>query len=401
MSTQTFSIPCVGTQLPTIADLTNIFNKIAQLPSNLIVLAGKYALIFGKAAVDELYQQARNIRDILQTVIDIIANIVPDIPDPLFGDLNIPQFEWEKRIQALLQNFHMFLQKQILSIIDKILPINFTINVLGLAIDVLALLTNPRAIFDSIKKQILQNVDAFFNLLPNAYKWFCGLFDFDIPTLKVQIILDYIMSKLNGGLLGLLFDAFAGLISKFKTIWDALKLPPLPVFIDLNMEGILGSIIQQALSIANEAIDGVRKLVGGAIDAAAQIAEATRKALTKAKEFVINAFKTLSFTLPIIGTFDVFSMIGGEIREFVESLEKQIYRMVQAFRDFSINGPKMILLDWMGKVTKFFEQIGLGALLEWISFDFCKFLKLIGFPTTISVNVSNLDVTNDPNLIPV
>jgi hypothetical protein len=401
MSTQTFTLPCPAVQLPTIADLTNIFNKIAQLPADLIVLAGKYALMFGKDVVDALYNQAQSIAEVLEKIIEIISAIVPDIPNPLFGDLNIPQFEWEKRIQALIQNFHMFLQNQLLSIIDKVLPINFTISVLGLSIDVLAMLSgNAAKIFASIKEQVLENIDDFFKLLPDAYKAFCGLFDFDVPTLKLQVILDYIMAKLNGGLLTLLFGAFTGLIKKFKTIWDTLGLPALPLFIDLNMEGILGAIIEEALEVANRTIEAAKQLYQGAVDAAKKIAEVTKIALTTAKEFIIKAFEALSFSLPIIGTFDVFSMIGGEITDFVQSLEKRIYRMMQAFRDFSFNGPKMILLDWMGKVTAFFNAIGLGALVQWISFDFCKFLKLIGFPTKIRIETDNLDLSGDPNLVP-
>lgn len=396
-----FSLPCPATQLPKLADLTNIFNELAQLPSNLIALAGRLAYTIGKEAVTELYNQAQNIKEVLDGIIDLISAFVPDIPDPLFGDLNMPQFEWEKRIQALIQNFHMFLQKTLLSIIDKVLPVNFTINVLGLAIDVLALLGNPAAIFKGIKDQISENIDQFFNLLPDAYKWFCGLLEFDVPTLKLQAVLDYIMSKLNGGLLTLLFDSFAGLIKKFKTIWDLLKLPPLPVFIDLNIESIVGAIVQQALSLVDSAISAATALAAGAADAAEQIAAATKKAYKLGKELIMNGLKALSFSLPVIGTFDVLSMIGGEITEYIESIEKQLYRMVQALRDFSFNGPKMILLDWMGKVTAFFNAIGLGALVQWISFDFCKFLKLFGFPTSISVDVSNLDMSNKPSLVPV
>lgn len=396
-----YTIPCTATQLPKLAELTNIFNEIAQLPSNLIAIAGKLAYTLGKEAVNELYAQAQNIKDVLEGIIDIISAIIPDIPNPLFGDLNIPQFEWEKRIQALIQNFHMFLQKTLLSIIDKVLPVNFTINVLGLAIDVLALLGNPASVFKGIKDQVLENIDDFFNMLPNAYKWFGGLLEFDVPTFKLQAVLDYIMAKLNGGLLGLLFDSFTGLIKKFKTIWDLLKLPPLPAFIDLNIESIVGGIVDQALSLVDSIISAATIAAEGAANAAELIAKATKEAYKLGKDLIMSGVKALSFSLPVIGTFNVFSMIGGEIKEFVQSAEKELYRMIQALRDFSFNGPKMILLDWMGKVTAFFNAIGLGALVQWITFDFCKFLKLIGFPSKISIDVSNLDMSDKPSLIPV
>ena len=39
----------------------------------------------------------------------------------------------------------------------------------------------------------------------------------------------------------------------------------------------------------------------------------------------------------------------------------------------------------MQKVTAFFDAIGLGALTQWITFTFCDFLTIIGFPKTIAL----------------
>ena len=49
---------------------------------------------------------------------------------------------------------------------------------------------------------------------------------------------------------------------------------------------------------------------------------------------------------------------------------------------------------WMQKVTAFFDAIGLGALTALITFDFCDFLKIIGFPTTIDLPPSIQTVIN-------
>lgn len=396
MTTTTFTLPCPDTMLPSMADLTNIFIKIAKLPSDLIVLAGKYALKFGEGVIKQFVDQAENIKKVLDAIVKTLSKIIPDIPDPLFPDLSWPDFEWEKRIQALIQNFHMFLQKSILKIIDAILPINFTINIMGLAIDVLKLLTNPADALKALAESIGKQLDKFFNLLPDAYKWFCGLVDIDSASLKLRVILDYIMAKLNGGLLGLMFDAFGGLIKKFKSIWNALKLPKIPDFIDLNIENILANIIKGALDAAKATVDKLANTIGDAVDAAQQIAQATFNAILKAKEKIIKAFEALSFSLPGLGSFDVFSMIGGVIEDIVDCLEKKIYRMIQAFRDFSFNGPKIVLMKWIEKITKFLKAIGLGALTEWLTFSFCKFLKLIGFPTSISIPTANLDPTALP-----
>ena len=54
----------------------------------------------------------------------------------------------------------------------------------------------------------------------------------------------------------------------------------------------------------------------------------------------------------------------------------------------------------MAKINKFFKLIGLGALFQWFTLDFCKFLKIVGLPTSISldVSVSLTGVTSTVNL---
>ena len=40
---------------------------------------------------------------------------------------------------------------------------------------------------------------------------------------------------------------------------------------------------------------------------------------------------------------------------------------------------------WMQKVTSFFDAIGLGSITQWITFNFCNYLTLVGFPKTIDL----------------
>ena len=49
-------------------------------------------------------------------------------------------------------------------------------------------------------------------------------------------------------------------------------------------------------------------------------------------------------------------------------------------------------------VTKFFNAIGLGALIKYIGMDFCTFLGIIGFPTSIDLSFSD-HIKEVPNKI--
>ena len=65
--------------------------------------------------------------------------------------------------------------------------------------------------------------------------------------------------------------------------------------------------------------------------------------------------------------------------------ERKIDRKLEALRDFAENWPQYLIKKWMEVVTEFLEAIGLGDLLQWLTFDFCDFLKLIGVPTSITI----------------
>lgn len=78
-------------------------------------------------------------------------------------------------------------------------------------------------------------------------------------------------------------------------------------------------------------------------------------------------------------------LLGGEPNDFVESMEKKMDRFKTRLRDFGEEWPKFLILEWMEKVTAFFEAIGLSSLVQYITFTFCDFLKIIGLPTSLAI----------------
>jgi len=55
----------------------------------------------------------------------------------------------------------------------------------------------------------------------------------------------------------------------------------------------------------------------------------------------------------------------------------------------------------MELVTKFFEVIGLGKLVEFITFTFCDFLNVLGFPKTIDLSFSEDITVGETNTSPL
>lgn len=342
---------CPATLLPTQADMANFFIQLANIPSQLIA----YAAAIGGAVGQELLNTAKEIIDVLKSVADIIEKICPCAGSPIFSNLNIPEVEWEKRIVLLIQCFHRFIMGTILELIADLIPIDFVINVLGIEINIINFFKNPAEEFQNIAAQVREEIDAFFDLLPDLDKFFAGI-EKGVQSLelKVRAVIDYILRKINEGFLGILYDALGALIEVFEEIWDALGLPDLIDLFTMDVDEIVQGFIDSANGKLNEAVDAL-----------------------------------LEFS---IAGYTVLDMIGGEIVETVQSAEKKLKRIVEALRDFKINWAKKLIFGWMEEVMEFFEEIGLD-ILEWVIFTFCDFLNLFKFPLDLQINNSLVSTT--------
>ena len=330
-------LACPKVILPTKGDLVNMFGQLANLPSQLI-LAGQE-------------ETAKQIQDILDSVRELLS-----IYDPKFQTIEIPALEWEIMITRLVQDYPMYVQQKFLELISKLTPISFELNILGITIDILKIFT-PEEIA-KVKTQIGEELDKFYDLLPESYKFWDGEYGFTNPELKAEGIWSFIRSKINGGMTKLLTDAFEALIKLFDTAWDALGLPDIPLPLpDLNVESILQAIIK-----------------------------AWKKKVEQGKATYADLIEELE-NISLAG-FNLVDLLGGKIEESIESAERKIERLMEGARDFAVNWPRYLLTKWMETVTKFFEAIGLGAIIELITFTFCDFLDLLGFPKTIDLSFS-------------
>ena len=365
------SIPCPATLLPTKADLVNIFTELASVPSKIEaeLAAAEERLAFDPNISDsvraELEQQILNfrqtaddIRKRIDQIKDALGNFPISVTDPVYVGVSIPDLEWERRMTALTQEYHLYLQSKMMEIINAVLPISFSIPVLGLSIDVVKIFSDAgyRA---GLKAQIQQNVDSFHNLIPEPYKSYAGENGIDSDAIKAEITWSYIMGQLKKGGLKILFDAFGGLISLFNTIWKALGLPALPALTDLNVKGIIEGKIASLRAQLKTAPDDIKNEI---------------------RQQILDAIDSIS-----VAGFGIDQITGGDIETYVTSLEQKIERKLEALRDFGEDWPEYLIRQWMQKVTAFFNAIGLSALTQWITFNFCQFLKLIGVPTSIDV----------------
>ena len=344
MTTTSITLPCDSVLLPKPTDLVNIFNNIINQIS-LLEMKG-------------FEKEAQQLRDLLESIEDLLGSFPISISDPVFPTLTIPEVEWERRITAMVQEYHLFVQVKIMEIVNSVLPISFSVPIMGLSIDVVKLFTDPNYKV-TLKAQIAAEVDTFYALIPDTYKTFDGTYGLESNDLKAEAVWNYIMSQLNKGALGILHGAFAGLIDKFSSIWEPLGLPALPSLTDLNVEQLVKDKLESL---------------------EAQIKAAPQDAKEQLQKNALALIESIS-----LAGYTLMDLLGGEPNDFVESMEKKMDRFKTRLRDFGEEWPKFLILEWMEKVTAFFEAIGLSSLVQYITFTFCDFLKIIGLPTSLAI----------------
>lgn len=239
----------------------------------------------------------------------------------------------------------MFIQKEILEMINEVFTIDFKCVIMGIEIDILEFLSDPTSIKDSID---LEDIDSLYDLVPAEYRVWNK---FDTADFKKQSIIDYINSEVARIQNLLLSGGFTGLIDKFDEIWDSLGLPSFPALETLDLEAL--------------------------------IRDKTKEELEQ-----VNLFG-----------YSLLDLLGGEFNENVEIPEFSKERLLKRAREFKEEWQTYLIKLWMEKVTSFFDAIGLGALTQWITFSFCDYLKLIGFPSVIDLPPSVSTLINNNNAL--
>ena len=169
-------IPCPATLIPTKAEITNAFSKIAQMPSRL--------------ELEGLSDEADKIRDVLDDLKKPFSAYYPD-----FKGIEKPEIEWEFTVTRFLQDFNVYVPVTMMDIIGKVVPVEFNVNVAGLDIDLKSMLTGDgkTALRDTIREEI----DSVKNFLPQELKNFQGFNGLEVPELQVEVPTQFIHTKLQ------------------------------------------------------------------------------------------------------------------------------------------------------------------------------------------------------------
>jgi hypothetical protein len=237
-----------------------------------------------RVLLGELFEEFNEIKEDISKFFDNMQSILSPFWKKREGtEKRNLQKELEDALTEVFSEFALFIPIKISELIQKLVPLSLTINILGLEIDIIKIVIAPdyrteiqdqiggknfvtqiiskrkelakinerltEEIFvlsaeeidklekekEQLEKDILtleekrtKLIDTFFNLVPEAQRKFDGEISELNNDARAKLIWDYIKKEMKEWVLNAHVKAFEKLIDLFKEIWDALGLPKLP-----------------------------------------------------------------------------------------------------------------------------------------------------------------------------
>ena len=258
-------------------------------------------------------------------------------------------------------------------------------------------------------------VDKIYKLLPDHCKAFDGELGLEDVDAKVEQAVQCIELEIKDWMLNWHLKAFAKLIDLFDEIWELLGLPDLPFseikdVLDLDVN----ELIDKAVQYIKDEFDKTKLGIQKKIDAIDKTLEENPDMDIAAKEELMEERKKLEdelykelrefrqrirdsiLELSIFG-MSVREIIGDEIDTSVKSIEQEVAEFKLALQDFKVNWASKLFWAWVKVIKKFLDKIGLGKLFKLLNLTFCDFLKQVGLPLGISLNIPDLgEIAGNP-----
>ena len=451
-------LPCSDSLLPKKADFVDLFNQIAEIPTDLKIQVNEYRTqIRSKVNDAEKKLKGLSLKEIekgidkeigkaelqaieeIESKIEELEGIMEDIADLLApywkkGKVRDWEKEAEDAIEELIQEYHIYIPLKMLELINKIIPISFEVPILGLTIDVLKI-TDPayqeelvnqisgyteeyfakleqleadfksgkleQDAYDSAKGMLNDEaakvLDAIYKLVPEELRYYDGEFGLVVNEYKAKLTWKYIKSEIMDWCTNTLHKMFTKLIEKFKEIWDALGLPKIIDLLNFDAE----TWIRLQIDLAKEKMNREIERIEDQVEQLEKDIEEfdSDEEISKIKKQMIDEIMDLSIPLPSPFDLTLREIFGGDIDKTVISIEQEIDKLVAAAKDWKTVVVKELLNIWIKKIKKFLDAIGLGKLLDFLTLTFCDVLELLGVPTSFDITLPELPEIDVPVLV--
>lgn len=270
-------------------------------------------------------------------------------------NFDVPELEWEKRIQCMVEEFKLFPAIKIAEAISKLGPIDLVITdpIFGVQVDILRLINDP-AYKGSLATEFATKFDELKGLLPKiSLENWDGTDGIDNPALLATQMFKEMIDEVKKMVTQNIYYGFLKLIDLFDEIWDTFSFP------------VPGKIIIEILTFD---VDGF-------------LLELKKAAKDAGKDFKEMLLET---KLPLIGLSigDLLSLDNED--KLIDFPNFDVQKIIDKIKAYFRDWPQKLLEEWIGIVQKFLDKIGFSLPIP-IPFDLCMFLEQVGFPKEISV----------------
>ena len=416
---------CADELLPNFPEMDKFFKQMGSLPAVMSLQLSELPTCIALALWDDIKSIVITPLDAME---DFLGALSVTLPSQTTNSVRDRPDEWRRRADDLQENYKLYFTLGLINLLGS-----FASHILQIPLPLLPEHTVGDLLDKEGRKRIGETIRKKFDslklLVPEPFRSLIngdyGTFD---PEESWRNFKSWWKTEVKKTIKNPLFAVFKFLIKKFKTIWDSLGLPPIPDFTDLKAEDFLNFIIQPYIDQFTKEYEALVKPLKDAKKAvdAARAKEPEKSDAELLKDYIksqITQFlgeiidKILAIGIPVInltlgdilGFVENYSQKRKKIdamkaelkklkedpvknKDSIESLQAQI----DAETDDLILNPQKILAklgnklgsifediimvileQWIQKIKKFLDKIGLGAIFSLVPLTFCKFLKLV------------------------
>jgi len=290
------------------------------------------------------------------------------------ADLDIPELEWEAKIQAIIEEFKLYPIVKIAEFLG--VPLTVVVPPFGLEVDCKKLFEDPdykQELLKQLKEEI--GIDKIEKLMSefSAENW-NGEFGIDIPDIQLQKawkeMIEELQKLMQGGFL--------------KKIADLLEKEPLETIIE-SLPDPIGFFLEIVKSIPNGGFEfDSEKLFK-------RLREEAEEAGVELRDYLLETEIPFVSEVPsILGLDDILPKTLGDLIN-LDIKDKQIdfprwdeQKLFERFKTFIKDLPQVLIEACLAKLTELISYFIPPEIP--IPFTLCTFLSVIGFPKEISVN---------------
>ena len=372
-------LECTGELLPNVPNMTDFFKQLGSIPAVMTLQLAELPTCIALALWDDI---KTIIITPLDATEDFLGALSPTLPSQTSNAVRDRPEEWRRRADDLQENYKLYFMLGLINLLGT-----FASHILQIPLPLIPDCTvgdllSPEG-RKKIRETILKNIVSLVFLIPEPYRSIClGLFGVLSPEEVLRNFISYWVSEVKKIIQNPLYAVFTFLIKKFDKIWKSLGLPNIPAILALDPVEIIMALVQPyitAIENTYRALVKPFKDIQEGIEKYGTLEDYLQNQLSRKLGEIINA--VLAIQIPVIG-LTLGELLG--IKDFEDlkdgviiSPQAVFARICTRLANILQDIVSIILEEWIQKVKKFLDKIGLGAIFSLVPLTFCKFLKLL------------------------